>query len=97
MPTTHPQELLPAYVLGALDPGATRHVREHLAVCPQCRAEADSFRALIAAPPHAPGAAHPPAHLKHQILARIAADRRRPGCTRVAAVLQRWVRRRRSR
>lgn len=42
----HPIDLLPAFSIGCLDEGEAVTVREHLAVCPSCRKELESFTAV---------------------------------------------------
>src|SRR5689334_3498630 len=70
----HPTDSIPAYVLGALDPEETLQVSMHVAACPECRAEAESFRAAIEVLPHAAPQPAPPAHVKQQLFARVAAS-----------------------
>jgi hypothetical protein len=85
----HPLDMIPAFVLGALDIDAAIAVGRHLAACPSCRAEAEAFRAAVAAPPVAGGAHDPPPRVKRQLLARVAAasGARRPSrWTSTAAV-----------
>ncbi|WNV89358.1 zf-HC2 domain-containing protein [Umezawaea sp. Da 62-37] len=48
MTTRHDQQLLGAYVLGALDEQEVRAVEDHLSTCPECRAELDDLRAVEA-------------------------------------------------
>ncbi|NWG18957.1 MAG: anti-sigma factor [Chloroflexi bacterium] len=69
----HPIESIPAFVLGALDADEAARVAAHLAACPSCRAEAESFRTVVGMLPYAAGAAEPPARVKRQLFARIAA------------------------
>lgn len=67
----HPTDSLPAYVLGALSPGEATVVAEHLAACPLCRAEAESYRATLdalAAPDL------PPDRVKRRVFERIELD-----------------------
>lgn len=66
-------ELIPAFVLGSLDADEAVHVATHIAVCPRCRAEAESFRDVVGLLPYASGAIDPPPHVKRQLFARIAA------------------------
>ncbi len=42
----HPTDLLPAFAIGCLDEGEALMVREHLAGCPSCRKELESFQAV---------------------------------------------------
>ncbi|MCS6841638.1 MAG: anti-sigma factor [Roseiflexus sp.] len=66
-------ELIPAFVLGALDAHEAAHVATHVAACSRCRAEAESFRDVVGLLPYAAGSLDPPPHVKRQLLARIAA------------------------
>ena len=64
----HVIELLPAYALGSLNEEETVQVSEHLATCPECRAELLAYEAVaeqlaLAAPEVAP-----PAELKQRIM-----------------------------
>jgi anti-sigma factor RsiW len=70
----HPHDALPAFVLGALDTAEATVVSAHLGTCPECRAEAESFRAVVGMLPYAPAPQEPPAHVKRQLFARISAD-----------------------
>lgn len=65
-------ELIPAFVLGALDAHDAARVASHVAACPRCRAEAESFRDTVELLPYAAGAIDPPPRVKRQLLARIA-------------------------
>jgi anti-sigma-K factor RskA len=69
----HPLDSIPAFVLSALDADEAIQVGAHLAVCPDCRDEAAAFQAAIGELPYAAEPQEPPAHIKHQLLARIAA------------------------
>lgn len=64
---THPTEFIPGYVLGALDEHEQQAVARHLARCPQCRQEAESFSNSVLA---GPCGALPPRSLKHRLLRR---------------------------
>ncbi len=66
-------ELIPAFVLGALDADEAARVAAHVAACPRCRAEAESFRDVMGLLPYAAGSLDPPPHVKRQLFARIAA------------------------
>ncbi|HTZ51111.1 MAG TPA: zf-HC2 domain-containing protein, partial [Spirochaetia bacterium] len=49
MSDPHPvRDLLPAFSLGILDEDESREVKEHLAGCAACRAEAASFHEVTA-------------------------------------------------
>lgn len=67
-------ELIPAFVLGALDAHDATRAAAHIATCPRCRAEAESFRDTVGLLPYAAGAIDPPPRVKRQLLARIAAE-----------------------
>lgn len=71
-------ELIPAFVLGALDAHDATRVAAHVAACPRCRAEAESFRDTVGLLPYAAGAIDPPPHVKRQLFARIAATNDTP-------------------
>lgn len=71
-------ELIPAFVLGALDAHDAARVAAHVAACPRCRAEAESFRDTVGLLPYAAGAINPPPHVKRQLFARIAAANDNP-------------------
>lgn len=66
-------ELIPAFVLGALDADEAARVAAHITTCPRCRAEAESFREVVGLLPYASGALNPPPRVKRQLFARIAA------------------------
>jgi anti-sigma factor RsiW len=69
----HPQDSIPAFVLGTLDIEEALLVSAHVMECPECRAETEAFQAVLGVLPYAAAPRHPPAHIKHQLLARIAA------------------------
>jgi anti-sigma-K factor RskA len=69
----HLQDSIPAFVLGALDIDEALLVNAHVIECPGCRAEAEAFQAVLSALPYASAPRQPPAHVKQQLLARIAA------------------------
>jgi anti-sigma factor RsiW len=69
----HPQDSIPAFVLGTLDIDEALLVNAHVIKCPGCRAEAEAFQAVLSALPYATAPRLPPAHVKQQLLARIAA------------------------
>ncbi len=70
----HPIDFIPAFVLGALDPEEALQVGMHLSACAECKAEAEAFRTTVEALPYAAPPHDPPAHVKRQLLARIAAS-----------------------
>jgi hypothetical protein len=83
----HPQDSIPAFVLGTLDIEEALLVSAHVLDCPGCRAEAEALQAVLATLPYAAAPRHPPAHVKHQLMARIAAatSERAPGTSRAAS------------
>ena len=73
---THVTEQLAAYALGCLDEAEARQVREHLAVCAECRAELAPYEAVTGALALAAPEVAPPARLRQQLVARIQPARR---------------------
>ena len=71
--TTHADDLVAAYVLGAVSPGEAAVVEQHLAGCAECRALERELRAVEAALPALAGEAEPPVALKSRVLAAVAA------------------------
>jgi Anti-sigma-K factor rskA/Putative zinc-finger len=69
----HPLDSIPAFVLGALDIDEALLVNAHITMCHDCRAEAAAFQAVLSALPYAAAPGQPPAHVKQQLRARIAA------------------------
>jgi anti-sigma factor RsiW len=69
----HPQDSIAAFVLGTLDIDEALLISAHVMECPGCRADAEAFEAVLSALPYAAAPGEPPAHVKHQLLARIAA------------------------
>lgn len=67
---THPTELLPAYVLGALGEREFRAVEAHIQVCSTCRAEVEEFRTSVGLAASAVLPA-PRDRVKHYLMARI--------------------------
>jgi anti-sigma factor ChrR (cupin superfamily) len=59
---------LPAFALGALDTDELCTVAEHLAVCAQCRAEAQSYATVVALLALAAPVADPPRQLRQRLL-----------------------------
>lgn len=80
--TDHPQDSIPAYVLGALDADEAIQVGRHLALCAACRSEAEAFHAVVVALPYAAAGADPPPRVKRQLFARVAAEAERPSPAR---------------
>ena len=68
----HPQDSIPAFVLGTLDTDEALLVSAHVTACPGCRTEAEAFQAVLSALPYAAAPRQPPPHVKQQLLARIA-------------------------
>jgi anti-sigma-K factor RskA len=69
----HPQDSIPAFVLGTLDVDEALLVSDHVLRCPVCRAEVEAFHSVLGALPYAAPPQDPPAHVKQQLSARIAA------------------------
>jgi anti-sigma-K factor RskA len=96
MPTNdHPQDSIPAFVLGTLDTAEALLVSAHVLACPECRAEAEAFQSVLSALPYAAAPRQPPAHVKQQLLARIAAaapaQRVPPSSGSPARATPRWM------
>ena len=69
----HPYEDdIPAFALGALEPEEALLVKEHLAHCPDCRAEVAAYQAVVGLLCYAIPLQEPPAHLRERILTHIA-------------------------
>ncbi|HET7771328.1 MAG TPA: zf-HC2 domain-containing protein, partial [Chloroflexota bacterium] len=73
--SAHPTELLPAYVLDALDDAERRVVEEHLPDCPTCRLEVADLTAAADALAASATPVPPPPAARQRLMARIAADR----------------------
>jgi len=89
----HPQDSLPAFVLGTLDIDEALLVNAHVLQCSACRAEVESFQEVLSALPYVAAPREPPAHVKQQLLARIAATAEPAGAParRPAAAPARWM------
>jgi hypothetical protein len=97
----HPQDLLGAYSLGALDPAEAREVEGHLTGCPECRrelAELTELRDLLGEVPPEAFLDGPPDDgdlLLARIMRTARAERSQPSAARAAApvaVRRRWRR-----
>jgi anti-sigma-K factor RskA len=66
----HVYDLLPGFALGCLDAPEARQVREHLAICEQCRAELERYAWVVDELPLALEMSEPPVDLKARILTR---------------------------
>ena len=64
------RESLPAWLLGALDPGEADRVQRHVQDCAECQADAARLRPAVASIGLASPAAAPPAGLRERIVAR---------------------------
>src|SRR5690606_37241530 len=64
-------ELIPAYVLGALEPDELEAVELHLLECPRCRAEVDEQRQVTALLPYLAEPRSVPVRARRELLARI--------------------------
>lgn len=82
------RDLLPGYALGILEEGEKNEVREHLALCPSCRAELASFREVTGRLSAAAPLRDPPAGLEERILKSIAAAPRHADDHRTAVRTQ---------
>ena len=91
----HPQDSIPAFVLGTLDIDEALLVSAHVQVCPDCRAEAEAFQGVLSALPYVAAPRQPPAYVKQQLLARIAVaapTERRPTSSRaLSRATPRWM------
>lgn len=72
----HVQDLVAAYVLGAVTPDEATLVEEHLTTCAECRALADDLREVEALLPNLAGEMEPTPALKSRIMAAVAAEPR---------------------
>jgi anti-sigma factor RsiW len=63
------EELLPDYLLRALDPEALSAVTEHLSTCERCRAQLVAYEAVLDQLGHALPQLEPPAELRSRLLA----------------------------
>ena len=72
----HTEELIPAYVLGSLEPEEALSVVKHLGECPDCRRKCAEYREVVEALPHALPPESPPPALKERLLAQLAAPDR---------------------
>jgi hypothetical protein len=68
------RELAPSFVLGALEPGEERAVRDHLATCPEVHDEVAAFGGAVAHLAESVDLVEPPAGLRQRVLAAAAAD-----------------------
>jgi anti-sigma factor RsiW len=93
----HPREDLTALLDGALPPGRAAEVRDHLAGCAACRAEAKRLGAGLAALAALAPAPELPPFFTARFEARLREERARPRGlgARVRAALERWTPRRR--
>lgn len=73
MNDTHVSELIPGYALGALDVEEQILVDAHLARCPECRAELESYQPVVASLAFAANGCEPGRDLRDRVLSRIAA------------------------
>lgn len=63
------QELIPAYLLDAVDAAERARVEEHLPECPVCLEFVRAYSPVLAALPYAASQVEPPADLKARVLA----------------------------
>lgn len=80
-PLRHVDDLVAAYVLGAVSPEEAERVKAHLTTCAECRALEDELREMEAALPALAGELEAPPGLKARVMAAVAAEppRARPG------------------
>jgi anti-sigma factor RsiW len=71
----HIHDLLAAYALGVLDADEVAHVEAYLAETEESQAELAALRAVVAQLPYAAQPVEPPARVRRQLFARIAAGR----------------------
>lgn len=71
----HTHDLLAAYALGVLDADEVAHVEAYLAETEGSQAELAALRAVVARLPYAAQPVEPPARVRRQLFARIAAGR----------------------
>ncbi|HEX5690582.1 MAG TPA: anti-sigma factor, partial [Roseiflexaceae bacterium] len=69
----HPHDSLPAFALGALDASEASQVLGHVAECPACREDIETWSEVVALLPYAASQYAPPAHVKRRLLAMVAA------------------------
>ncbi len=73
--TAHPTDAIPAFVLGVLGVDEAMDISTHIAQCPQCRGEVDSFMTTISLIPYAePSRGGPRAAVKQRLMTRISSD-----------------------
>jgi anti-sigma-K factor RskA len=83
---SHVLELLPAYALGCLDEDELIFVSEHLAGCPLCQAELQTYQLTVDQLALTVPAVAPPPDLKRRLMARI----QTPGSTTPAPARASW-------
>jgi len=83
--TQHPDiDDLPAFALRMLNTEKTARIQQHLESCPDCRAVARDYARIADLLLYAAPLCEPPAHLKQQLLDRIAGVTEPSGITVVA-------------
>lgn len=65
------KELLPLYTLDILEEAEARALKEHLAICAECRSEVDGWRETTSALAYAAAPAEPSPELRSRILASV--------------------------
>ncbi len=72
------EELVPAYVLDAVDEPDRARIEAHLPRCSRCTRLIESYRPVTDLLPHAARPVEPPAELKYRVLAATTSARRAP-------------------
>lgn len=67
----HVRDLIPAYVLGALDPDDSERVRLHVSSCSSCAQELESYEEMVGLLPYASPARPVPLRARAALLGRI--------------------------
>src|SRR5690349_713978 len=69
----HPHDSLPALALGALDAAEASQVVAHVAACPSCRDDAETWETVVAMLPYAALPQDPPERVKRRLFALVSA------------------------
>ncbi len=68
------EELMPAYVLDAVDEAQRVQIESHLKACPKCAQLAECYRPVVDLLPFAAEPVEPPPDLKYRVLAAMSAE-----------------------